>query len=362
MPAEDMIDVLLLRAVRAGLCPGCVAGWSSADGGIIRTASAGQNQITAASENAEAGTWYDLASLTKPLVVTTLFLLARRESGLDLNSTVGSFYRDAGRYQAVTLENLLTHTSGLPGWVPLYALTKSHEDIVPTIVSLEPTGRPGATVEYSCPGFILLGKILERVLGLDLASAFTGLVAGPLGLSNDLSFKPSLASISLAGGAEEPGTEELLVKGLGLDPERIPGWRLGQPDDGNARFLDGVSGNAGLFGTIRGVLQLAREFLPSGGLLLKSQEAEMASVPRTPDLNQSRGLGWQIASSPGCSAGSLISPDSVGHTGFTGTSLWIDRQNSVVMSLLSNRHHPGHRQTDLHPVRRRFHNLVKTFS
>jgi CubicO group peptidase (beta-lactamase class C family) len=129
------------------------------------------------------------------------------------------------------------------------------------------------------------------------------------------------------------------------------------PDDGNARFLGGVAGNAGLFGTVAGVLGMARAWLEPG-LLLTADEIALATADRTAGLGQARGLGWQLAATPGCSAGSALSPSSFGHTGFAGASLWVDPTRGTALALLGNRVHPAHRPTDLHPLRRRFHRIV----
>lgn len=356
---DGSLHDLLDAGIRAGLYPGCAAGWSVDDGeDAIFTDSAGFLRLGPGGESASPETWYDLASLTKPLVVTTLFLLARRQRALNLDLEVGDFFPGVGPYRSATLENLLTHTAGLPGWAPLYASGQAPDNILSVIKNLKAVGRPGGQVEYSCLGFIILGWVLEEVLGLDLAEAFLQLVTEPLKLSDDLGFNPPVSTDPVAGGALHPDAETQLVRNLGLDPATIPPWCLGQPDDGNARFLGDVSGNSGLFGTIRGVVLLGREYLRGGGLLLDAGEAELVAKCRTPNLEQHRGLGWQIGSSPGCSAGPAISPNSIGHVGFTGTSLWVDRQHGSVMAFLSNRHHPGHRETDLHPLRRRFNALV----
>ena len=94
------------------------------------------------------------------------------------------------------------------------------------------------------------------------------------------------------------------------------------------------------------------------GEFLTSDEIDRATSDHTPGREQARGYGWQLASSPGCSAGPALDPSAFGHTGFTGTSLWIDPTRGVAIALLTNRVHPGHRPTDLHPLRRRFHHLV----
>ena len=145
---------------------------------------------------------------------------------------------------------------------------------------------------------------------------------------------------------------------LGYDPRWIPPLAPGNPDDGNARFLGGVAGNAGLFGTARGVAILASEFLPGGGALLSADEAAAATSLRTTGLEEARSWGWQLASTSGCSAGEALSEGSFGHTGFTGVSVWCDPVTRGVFVLLTNRNHPSQRGNDLHPLRRRFHALA----
>ncbi len=358
----DLVDgplhALLERGILAGHFPGCAAGWSSdRDDGIVVDV-AGVSRFGKGRTSVTAETWYDLASLTKPLVVTTLFLLARRGGALELARTVGEILPAAGPWKGVSVENLLTHTAGLPGWAPLYALGHSPGDVLAALRDLNPIYGPGERFEYSCPGFILMGLVLEEVLGGGLAAAFRDMVAVPLGIQNDLSFEPCLSGTTVAGGAAMPDAEITMLKSLGLDPSLIPRCASHKPDDGNARFLGGVAGNSGLWGTVRGVLLMGREYLPGCGRLLNTSESELASAARTPTLDQHRGLGWQLASSPGSSAGDGLSPNSIGHVGFTGTSIWIDRRRGRILTLLANRHHPGHRGNDLHPLRRRFHSLV----
>ena len=156
------------------------------------------------------------------------------------------------------------------------------------------------------------------------------------------------------------GLEEDMVTNLNLDPKHVPLATSRLPDDGNARFLGGIAGNAGLFGTALAVLTLAENYLPNRETLFSRSEILMVSHDRTRGLDANRGLGWQMATSPGCSAGSSLSRSSFGHTGFTGTSLWIDPEREMICILLTNRHHPQNRLRDLHPLRRRFHTLATT--
>jgi len=303
--------------------------------------------------------WYDLASLTKPLAVTTLVLTEVRDGGLAMDTAAGEVLSElrSAPIGAATVQQLLTHTSGLPAWRPLYALDPDPEAVLEVIAALELEAEPGARVLYSCLDFVLIGRLLERLSGTTLDALFDTTVAAPLDLQRELGFCAAGRGVRIAGGAARPAAEIDLVTSLGLDPGTIPGWEPGDPDDGNARLLHDVAGNAGLFGTARGVWSLAREYLP-GGRLLSAAEIRLATTVASSGAGDARALGWQIATAPGCSAGRALSARSFGHTGFTGTSVWVDPKRDAVFVLLTNRHHPGHRGIALHPLRRTFHSLA----
>jgi CubicO group peptidase (beta-lactamase class C family) len=215
-------------------------------------------------------------------------------------------------------------------------------------------------VEYSCPGFILLGLALERILAAPLDVLFARRVLAPLGLTEAAGFRPS-PKRPLAGAASSPSVEVRKCRELEEDPATVPPMAANMPDDGNARFLGGVAANAGLFGTAAAVHRLASQYVVGAGELLEPDEIALATTPTgggTAQGEQLRGLGWQLARSPGCSAGPALSATAFGHTGFTGTSVWVDPERRAVLVLLMNRHHPGHHEVDLHPLRRRLHALV----
>jgi CubicO group peptidase (beta-lactamase class C family) len=306
-------------------------------------------------------TWFDLASLTKPLVTTTLTLLAIRSRVLAATTRVGEVLDEVRETDVGDLEvlQLLTHTAGLPSWLPLYCLAEGRPDLlVPRLGEVGLEGRPGSRVVYSCVGFIILGLMLARVADEELDTLFQREVLSVVGLEGELGFKPDLATQSLIGYAPLPEVERWLVKDLGFDQRWIPPTGQSLPDDGNARFLGGIAGNAGLFGTARGVVALASEYLPGGGSLLSSEEAAEATALQTQGLEQGRGWGWQLASTSGCSAGEALSGAAFGHTGFTGVSVWCEPVTRIVYTLLTNRNHPAQRENDLHPLRRTFHRLV----
>ena len=354
--AAREVAELLGRAVRAGLAVGWV-------GLAVREDEAGLCWCTGAravgGEPVEADLRYDLASLTKPLATGTLLLLARRD-GLDLGAPLSDLLPElAGTpWGAVTLLQCSTHTAGFPTWSPLYAAHgPSREGYLHALCELTPTAPAGTRVEYSCPGFIALGLALERAGGADLGTLFAELVASPLELGEELSFAPPAAT-PVAASETRWFVEERLLAELGLAGAPPAGRDGAVPcGDGNTRGLDGTAGNAGLFGTAAAVARLAAEYLPGGGELLTAEEAEFATRGRTEGLEQSRGIGWQLAATPGCSAGNALPSHAFGHTGFSGTSVWVDPDSRAVYVLLGNRLHPGGRTPDLHPLRRRFHLL-----
>jgi len=356
----EAVRLLLQRSIGAGMTPGAVALVETP--GRRSTVAVGWARVLPERWPASEETLYDLASLTKPLVTTTLFLLARRQGRLELGMTVEESLPEASGSPCggLTMHQLLTHTSGLPAWLPLYAMARGRlENAFAALLETQPVGPPGGQVIYSCPGFILLGWILERILKRPLDRAFHQMVARPLGLEKELRYRPDPRSAPLAGGAADARIELELLRDMKLDPlaGHLPPAAEGMPDDGNARFLGGAAGNAGLWGTARAVARLAAEYFPGGGRVLGGEEAALATRLWTEGLEQGRGFGWQLAFTPGCSAGAALSPGGFGHTGFTGTSLWADPADRRILVLLANRHHPAHRSVDLHPLRRRFHAL-----
>lgn len=356
---ESRVLKLLERAVGAGVAPGMVARWGRV-GAEPPNVVVGSARLIPIGEPASDRSWFDLASLTKPLVTTTLALLAFRERLLRIGTKVGEVLCEVRGTDIGDLDigQLLTHTSGLPAWLPLYCLAEGEPDrLAERLGSVRLVQPPGRRVVYSCVGFVILGMMLERSFGLPLASIFRDRVTNTLGIEGELGFSPDPVTHSLSGGAVSPVVEKRLVAELGMDGRWIPPMAPGLPDDGNARFLGGVAGNAGLFGTAAGVFLLAKEFL--GGTLFDTEEIQIATTLCTAGLEQARGMGWQIASSTGCSAGPSLSPEAFGHTGFTGVSVWIDPKIDGVFVLLTNRNHPAQRENDLHPFRRRFHALAR---
>ncbi len=340
------IEKFLSDEIERGSFPGAVALVGDGDT-VSQTAAAGFAVVEPEQIPVASGTCFDLASLTKPLASGAL--VAAALPGLDLASPPGRYLPEwkATRYDGITLESLLTHTSGLPAWYPVYARGEGAAAYRRTIASIEPEARPGERVIYSDLNFLVVGDVLETFFSAPLDVSFTALVAEPAG--SGARFLPE-PSVPVAATEKGDATERGMAAAMGISYPRFrTGVVRGEVHDGNALRRGGVAGNAGLFGTASDVWRLARAWLdPSRRDLTRD---------RTPDLPEGRGIAWQGLRGAG-SAVAAMPDSSFGHTGFTGTSVWIDPEAGRIAVLLTNRIHPEAREVDFNAVRRRFHELL----
>lgn len=307
---------------------------------------------------------FDLASLTKPLCAAFLSILLLREKTFSLNDKVHKFIPEFKKSDKrnIQLIHLLTHTSGLPSWLPLYFYGNDINTHIRYLSQLKLRFHPGKRVLYGCPAYILMSEIIRRVAGERIDKLYKSLVTSPLKLK-DTGFNPQ-RSIKRRIVASEKGNlfEKNLAKGI---EGKYAGWRTeiiwGSVHDQNAYTLGGVSGNAGLFSTAEDLFVLSKEFLGEGEGLLSDSERKILFKNGTKGLNEDRSIGWQIASTRGSSAGSFLSPLSIGHTGFTGVSLWLDPKGTRSYILLTNRTHPGYRKFNMNVIRRTFHRIASRF-
>jgi CubicO group peptidase (beta-lactamase class C family) len=334
----------LENEIKTGSFPGGTALVGSGEG-VWEAATAGSAAIEPDVAALSDETLFDLASLTKPLATGALFA----ESRLPPGSPPGRFFPDwkATRYDGITLEHLLTHTSGLPAWYPLYARGEGVLAYRRKLATIEPVEPPGSTVIYSDLNFLLLGDILELHFAAALDRAFENLVAKPAG--SGARFRPpdpeGTAATERGDATERRMTAELVLS----YPRFRAGVVRGEVHDGNAFRRGGVAGNAGLFGTARDVWALARTWLSPARAAL--------ATDRTGQLPEARGLAWQGRRGAG-SAIAEMSDGAFGHTGFTGTSVWIEPERNRIAVLLTNRVHPEVQAGNFHEVRKRFHQLV----
>ena len=323
---------------------------------------------------AKTSTIYDLASLTKPLV--TGLLCAKMIEGRELElGRTADFYlpefntKEAGEgAPSTSIAELLSHSTLFQSWKPFYLFSKNREEILSEIVRTPMNLSEGPPVEYSDLNFLVLMFLIERLAlhRIDLLSAAT--IFEPLGLANT-SFNPQV-ELRRQIAASEKGSkfEKQMCSDLGyLSPPATAGgsdrfrsetiW--GGVHDGNAYFMGGVAGHAGLFSTAEEIFRIAQQFLPHYTTLLKPVTCELFRTNFTRGMNEDRSFAFQLASTMDSTAGKKMSPESFGHNGFTGTSLWIDPVHERVFILLTNRtHNHGLPFANINAVRRRFHDLA----
>ena len=309
-------------------------------------------------------TIYDLASLTKPLVTGLLCARIIEAGKLMLDSFVSHFLPEFDRpdKQTITVGHLLTHTSGLPAWRPLYFLAAGeHDRAIAAIANLELEYKPGTRVVYSDLGFIVLGLLLEQLKGKRLAELAQSEIFEPLNLKQTF-FNPEIAMQTGIAACEIGNVYEREMSGDN-NPGDSKNWRReviwGQVHDGNAYFLGGAAGHAGLFSTAREALALAYQFVAGQTRLISPATCELFRQNMTAGLEEARSFAWQLAETRDSAAGSDLPRDSFGHSGFTGTSCWIDPNHQCVFILLTNRTHARALPfANINSVRRTFHSLA----
>ncbi len=306
---------------------------------------------------------FDLASLTKPLCTALVIAFLLREKTFSLNDYVYQFIIDFKKSdkRKIQLIHLLTHTSGLPSWLPLYLYGDDIKTRIQYLSELRLKFNPGERVLYGCPAYILISEIIRRVTGMRIDKLFQNFVTSPLKLK-DIGFNPSLAKKRRIVASEKGNIYE--KKMAGERGKKYQGWRndmiWGKVHDHNAYTLGGISGNAGLFSKAQSLFTLLKQFLPIRKGLLSEPEKKIFSKNVTQGLNENRSLGWQIASTKGSAASAFLSSSSIGHTGFTGVSVWIDLQKARSYIFLTNRIHPNYREFNMNSIRRSFHRIASS--
>ena len=369
---EPGITAMLEERIAAGDFPSAV--YLVAERGRARFADALGDAVREPDRHAATlETIYDLASLTKPLVTGLLTAMHVERGVVSLDAPVSNYLSEFANEEkrAVTVRQLLTHTSGLPAWQPLYLLAEGDRSRVLEVVASQPLEHaPGSRVVYSDLGFITLGLLLQRVVGATLVELARREIFDPLSLKRtffnpEKSLQTEVAACESGGNAYE---REVCETQYASQPEGQHGatttnWRTepiwGEVHDGNAFFLGGAVGHAGLFSTARETLRLAEQFLPRSTTLLAPATCALFRTNMTDGLNEARSFAWQLAATPDSTAGPLLPPDSFGHLGFTGTSCWIDPTRERVLILLTNRTHARPLPfVNINSVRRRFNTLA----
>ena len=340
---------LIDKATSEGAFPGAVI--LIARKGVIATHRAYGKAVTTPSEKTRSmklNTIFDLGSITKPIATATSSMMLLERGMLNLNDPINRFLPrfTSGDKKEVTVHHLLTHTSGLPAWKPLYQKCKTRNNFLEKLCQTELEHPPGKKVVYSCLGFILLTFLLEKAMGENLASFSSREIFKPLGIEDTL-FDPTQDL-----KARTAATERCAWRGRVL---------IGEVHDENAYGMGGVSGNAGLFSTAHDVAVYAQMLLNHGKYrhtrVLSPLSVSLMTRNHTFELNEPRGLGWALKTKKS-STGDPLSPTPFGHTGFPGTSLWVDPEKELITILFTNRIHPTRKNDAILRIRPLFHNLV----
>jgi CubicO group peptidase (beta-lactamase class C family) len=366
---SESISAFLQERIDANDLPSAV--YLVGEEGEVRLLEALGNAVVDPQEiEAEVDTVYDLASLTKPLVTGLLAAILIERGEIDPTAAIGSVLPEfhVSANAEITINDLLMHTSGLPAWRPFYLLVDEPSEISAEIARTLAT-QDQKPVTYSDLNFLVLAEVIERVADEELSSFAASEIFEPLKLEQTC-FKP-LANILLTRiAASEKGNEyeKRTCIELGYLQEPPVGgtqnafrdhqiW--GEVHDGNAWFKHGIAGHAGLFSSAAEVFQIAQQFMPNTTRLLKPETTELFRTNFTRGLNEDRSVAFQLALTEGSTGGKRIPPQSFGHTGFTGTSLWIDPITERVFILLTNRTHNHPLPfVNINSVRRRFHDLA----
>ena len=361
-PNPDITKLLKAR-IEAGDFPSAVYAVSE-NGRSVFADAIGEAAREPKSYPANLETVYDLASLTKPLVTGLLCARLIENGALGLDDSVSKYLAEFDRddKRSVTIRHLVAHTAGLAAWRPLYLLAANRDEVLSAIADQPLEYKPGERVIYSDLGFIVLGFLLQRIAEVSLVELAGKEIFEPLRCERTF-FNPSAAMQTGIAACESGNTYERDMCERDFSQTNYAGWRngiiWGEVHDGNAHFLGGAAGHAGLFSTAGETLRLAYQFMGNLSELLSAKTCELFRQNMTPGLNQARSFAWQLAATKDSTAGPSLPLDAFGHTGFTGTSCWVDAEHQRAFVLLTNRTHARKLPfANINPVRREFHSLA----
>ncbi len=330
VPGPDFGDVddAAREAVASGEIPGVVVLVGQGDDVLLHQAW-GWRSLVPEPDPMTSDTIFDIASLTKPLG-TAIAIMALVERGdVRLDAPLGRYLREfrGPAFDGVTIERILGHTAGFAALPASDALVAGFPAAARTLAQRPLDYPPGTAFQYSDTGFIVLGEVVRRVSGDPLDRYLERILFRPLGL-RDTSFRP-------------PDAERARVAPTEFNPG---GLLRGRVHDPRARQLGGVAGHAGMFSTAADLARICRMLLNGGELdgkrILRATTVQRMWA-RLPETDGRRALGWDVNSSFSQPMAPFFPADSVGHTGFTGTAVWIDPASRSYMIILTNRVHPS---------------------
>jgi CubicO group peptidase (beta-lactamase class C family) len=336
--------------------PGAAYGVMS-QGQLVALDSIGHFTYDQNSPSVIPATVYDIASLTKVVATTSVAMLLYDRGLLDLDQPLGDVLpgfvigeEPGQRKDRVTFRMLLAHTSGLPAYERLFERHRTPNAMLRACLLTPLEAAPGAREEYSDLGFLLLGKALEVITGEWLCNFFEREIAAPLGLDSTRFCPPPYLRESIPPTENDTAFRHTVVQGI--------------VHDENSYVLKGSTGHAGLFSNTLDLLRfsaciLANGVSADGNTLFDPNTVALFATRQSAPAGTSRALGWDTPSQPS-SSGSHFGPRSIGHLGFTGTSLWIDSDRSLSVVLLTNRTWPDRSNQAIRTIRPSFHDAIVT--
>jgi beta-glucosidase-like glycosyl hydrolase/CubicO group peptidase (beta-lactamase class C family) len=346
------VFALLDRAIADRACPGGVVAVGHEGERFIHAF--GRQTYAADSAKVNEKTIYDTASLTKPVVTVTLSAMLSEAGQLDISAPISRYLPewacgpDGDRRARVTVAHLLAHAAGLPPRRDYFVKLKGRSEILAHAVAEPLAYDPGAESIYSDIDFILLGAIVERLTGRPLDQLAQERIFVPLGMTSTMFRPPKSLRARIAPTERVSGSRKRVVHG--------------QVHDENASAMGGIAGHAGMFSTGPDLAVFCQMLLNGGiyahqRILRRQTVAEFTSA--TPLARNARTLGWNVPTQPS-SSGRYFSTQSIGHTGFTGTSIWIDPQKELFVVLLTNanRTHPDPDDDEIRRVQPAIHNSI----
>jgi CubicO group peptidase (beta-lactamase class C family) len=351
----EKIDKLIKKYIEKGTFPGGVLLVGN-DKEIIIEKSYGYKALFPEKENNSIDTLYDLASLTKVVGVIPCIMKLLEDGEIRLWDPVGKFLKEfsKGSKEKIRIFHLLTHTSGLPPYSNAWKYTKSPEELKGELLKTELIYSTGEDCIYSCLNFIFLRYIIEEITTTSFDKYVKENIFIPLDMK-DTGFLPE--------------DKKRVAPTCKRDGKIL----RGEPDDELSYYQGGISGNAGLFSTARDLYKYARSYINEDYMLFSPYTIELFIKEHVSFRDEKRGLGWMIKTISS-SCGDLFNEKSFGHTGYTGTSLWIDPVKKLIVVFLSNRTHiarnviylpdrnitpvEGNNLEDMIEFRPRLHNLI----
>jgi uncharacterized protein YbbC (DUF1343 family)/CubicO group peptidase (beta-lactamase class C family) len=356
MAVVERVDALVEEAIAAKQIPGAVL-LVGRGPEVLYQKAYGHRALQPSPEPMTVDTVFDMASVTKVVATTTSVMILVEEGKLRLTDRVATYIPDFGRYGkgGITIRHLLTHVSGLRPDVDLGDPWLGYDRAIALAAEEVPTSAPGERFVYSDINFFLLSDIVARVSGMSFDAFARERVFLPLGMKDSMfnppqSLLPRIAPTQSCTRYGWPcdGPDQIMLRGIVHDP--------------TARRMQGVAGHAGLFSTAADLARYCQMILNGGSLqgarVLSPLGVLKMTSPASPSgISSVRGLGWDIDTSYSSNRGELLPVGSFGHTGFTGTSFWIDPSTGVYVVLLSNRVHPDGKG-DATPLRARVATVV----